>query len=122
MDLGFPSLSSVLVSHFLLDLQEAHQRIMAGVATDGSLDTSRILYSSLNVADALGSIGAIVGPEANYILEEENERHGVHDGVCHFVTPESILLDEYEVVRELRTDLESTAAEVRRVGEDLARE
>ena len=92
---------------------------MAGVATDGSLDTSRILYSSIKVADVLGSIGAIVDPAAHYILEEDDEREGVHDGVCHFVTPESILLDEYEVVGELRTDLESTA-EVQGVGEDRA--
>ncbi|KAM5542817.1 hypothetical protein V8D89_003778 [Ganoderma adspersum] len=112
-------LSSVLVSHFLLDLQEAYQRTVAGVATDGPLDTSRILHSSINLANALGSIGAIVDPAANYILEEDDNPQGVHDGVCHFATPESIRLDECEVVRELRTKDESIA-EVPR-GEDRAR-
>ncbi|KAM5542112.1 hypothetical protein V8D89_004422, partial [Ganoderma adspersum] len=38
--LTFP-LSSLLVSHFLLDLQEAHQRRLAGLATDDHSNTSQ---------------------------------------------------------------------------------
>ncbi|KAM5542066.1 hypothetical protein V8D89_004376 [Ganoderma adspersum] len=82
-------LSSVLVSRFLLNLQEAHQRTVAGgVTTNGSLNISRILHGSINLGDALGSIGAIVDPTADYVLEEDDGPEGVDDD--HIVAAEGI--------------------------------
>ncbi|KAI1788580.1 hypothetical protein LXA43DRAFT_1063459 [Ganoderma leucocontextum] len=69
-------ISSVLVSHFLLDLQEAHQRKVVGLASDDSLHISQSVDShSVNFAPALGSIGAILDP-ADYGLDDDNECTG----------------------------------------------
>ncbi|TBU42484.1 hypothetical protein BD309DRAFT_962874 [Dichomitus squalens] len=50
-------LSSILVSHFMLDLQEAYQRKVVGLASNDPLHTSHTMsVPSLNFANALGSI------------------------------------------------------------------
>ena len=65
-------LSSVLVSHFLLDLQEAYQKTVVGLATDNPLHTSQSLsMRSVHFAQALGSLSATVDP-FNHILEEDD--------------------------------------------------
>ena len=62
-------LSSVLVSHFLLDLQEAHQRTVAGLAADDSFYTLQNHSAhSLNVTNMLGSLGATI-----YSTNDEDE-------------------------------------------------
>ncbi|KAM5542779.1 hypothetical protein V8D89_003740 [Ganoderma adspersum] len=61
-------LSSVLVSHFLLDLQKAHQRVVAGFASD---NPSQAIRMSINLAGALGSIGATVGPASDHVEDED---------------------------------------------------
>ena len=94
------SLSSVLVSHFLLDLQEAHQRTVAGgVTTNGSLNISRILHGSMNLGDALGSLCAIVDPTADYILEEDDGPEGVDSD--RIVTEEGIHPGDGEAIHDL---------------------
>lgn len=93
------SLSSVLVSRFLLDLQEAHQRtVVGGVTTNGSLNISRILQGSINLGGAFGSIGAIVDPTADYVPEEDDGPGGAHDD--RIVTEESIRPSEGEVTHD----------------------
>ncbi|TBU26685.1 hypothetical protein BD311DRAFT_667056 [Dichomitus squalens] len=50
-------LSSILVSHFMLDLQEAYQRKVVGLASNDPLHTSHTISApSLHFANALGSI------------------------------------------------------------------
>nr|VWO96140.1 Cytochrome P450 monooxygenase CYP52X1 [Ganoderma boninense] len=71
-------LSSLLVSHFLLDLQDAHQRKAVGLDTDDPLYT----LQSCNIRSAyfvptLGSLGAVIEP-AHYSREE-------HDAAEFFV-------------------------------------
>ena len=62
-------LSSVLISHFLLDLQEAHQRMEFGDETnDHSWSASG---GSVVFASALGSLGATIDP-AQYLPEEND--------------------------------------------------
>ncbi|KAI1793535.1 hypothetical protein LXA43DRAFT_220188 [Ganoderma leucocontextum] len=66
-------LSSVLVSHFLLDLQEAYQRKVVGLGTDDPLHTSQSFsLRSMNFTPALGSLGATIDP-AHYGREDEDE-------------------------------------------------
>ena len=58
-------LSSVLVSHFLLDLQESHQRSLSAIdlGNNDSLHTSQSSSNrSINFRQALGSLGATIGP------------------------------------------------------------
>ena len=56
-------LSSVLVSHFLLDLQEAHQRPIVGLAPNDLAHTSQSLSSgSVTFERALGSLSATLDP------------------------------------------------------------
>ena len=53
-------LSSILVSHFMLDLQEAYQRADVSLASDTFTHTARISNAStptLKFAPALGSLG-----------------------------------------------------------------
>ena len=53
---------------------------MVGAVSTNGLGTSRILPSSVDFADVLGSIGAVVlDPAADYDLEEDDEREGVDD-------------------------------------------
>ena len=66
-------LSSVLVSHFLLDLQEAYQKTVVGLATNNPLHTSQSLsMRSAHFAQALGSLSATVDP-FSHIPEEDDE-------------------------------------------------
>nr|VWP01439.1 Uncharacterized protein [Ganoderma boninense] len=63
-------IASVLVSHFLLDLQEAHQKAPLGLATiDTLLPTPVGLEEeveaercSIDAADTFGSLGTIIDP------------------------------------------------------------
>ncbi|PIL34326.1 hypothetical protein GSI_03101 [Ganoderma sinense ZZ0214-1] len=66
-------LSSVLVSHFLLDLQDAHQRKVVGLDTDDPLYTLQSFnLRSAHLMPALGSLGAVIDP-AHYGREEHDE-------------------------------------------------
>ena len=51
-------LSSILVSHFMLDLQEAHQRRTIVHTSNGFIESSRSIASTLDFAPALGSLAA----------------------------------------------------------------
>ena len=63
----------MLVSHFLLDLQEASQRTVVGLATDDLSGTSQSVGSSIDFAQsALGSIGATIDPVADCGVEEDD--------------------------------------------------
>ena len=54
------------MSHFLLDLQEASQRTVVGLATDDLTGTSQSVGSSIDFAQGtLGSIGATIDPVAH---------------------------------------------------------
>ena len=65
-------LSSVLVSHFLLDLQAAYQKTVVGLATNNPLHTAQSLsMRSAHFAQALGSLSATVDP-FDLILEEDD--------------------------------------------------
>ncbi|PIL27410.1 hypothetical protein GSI_10558 [Ganoderma sinense ZZ0214-1] len=56
-------LSSILVSHFILDLQEVSQRTAIGLASNDALYTSNGLSErSVHFASALGSLGATIEP------------------------------------------------------------
>ena len=69
-----------------------------GVTSNGSLNISRILHGSINLGDALGSIGAIVDPTADYVLEEDNESEGVAAYNDRIPTAESIHPGEGEAI------------------------
>ena len=89
----------MLVSRFLLDLQEAHQRtVIGGVTTNGSLNISQILHGSINLGDALGSIGAIVDPTVDYVSEEDGEPEGAHND--RIVTEESTRPGQGEAIHD----------------------
>ena len=67
-------LSSVFVSHFLLDLQECHQRVVIGLGTDDLSHNSRsfdVRDGSVDFAPALGSLGATLGTGADDDWEGE---------------------------------------------------
>ena len=68
-------LSNILISHFLLDLQEAYQRKAVFLGNDNPLEVSQSLSTgSLNFAAALGSIGATIEtPEYEYRQEGDDE-------------------------------------------------
>lgn len=66
-------MSSIIVSHFLLDLQEAHQRKVVGLATGDPSHTSQSFsVRSLNFMPALGSLAATIEP-ADYDRVNGNE-------------------------------------------------
>ncbi|KAM5542820.1 hypothetical protein V8D89_003781 [Ganoderma adspersum] len=109
----FP-LSSVLVSHFLLDLQEEHQRTGSELATDGSSDSSQEIGSSLQFAGGLGSIGSVIGLAADHAQEGEGDDAIADD---HSVAAEVNRPDEGEVNHEPQIEDELEIMEVLRVGE-----
>ncbi|KAI1788593.1 hypothetical protein LXA43DRAFT_856338, partial [Ganoderma leucocontextum] len=56
-------ITSVLVSRFLLDLQEAHQIKVVGLDTNDPLHTLQSFgIRSINLPPALGSLGATIDP------------------------------------------------------------
>ena len=68
--------SSILVSHFMLDLQEAYQRAKIGLASETSTQTAYILNTpTLIFAPALGSIGAHI--DAGTLASTKWEREGL---------------------------------------------
>nr|VWP01336.1 Zn(2)-C6 fungal-type domain-containing protein [Ganoderma boninense] len=92
-----PRLSAVLVSHFLLDLQEAHQKIVVGLSTGDLSNISQNVDSIQFNAGALGSVGATVGLPTDPVQEEEEdeEDEGSHVGCDdHRTTTEPAHLDE----------------------------
>ncbi|KAI1791541.1 hypothetical protein LXA43DRAFT_1061301 [Ganoderma leucocontextum] len=97
-----PPLSSILVSHFLLDLQEAHQRKAVGLAASGDdsdpSDASQGLsIRSINFANALGSLGATIDPPD---YGRDNHDEGA-DG-CFTAGSEGISPNESESCQESR--------------------
>ncbi|KAI1792340.1 hypothetical protein LXA43DRAFT_354474 [Ganoderma leucocontextum] len=71
-------LPPVLMSRFLLDLQEAHQRRRIGLFSD---DTSRsIVPSSIAFAPALGALGAAIEPTDRTLPEDSDAEEAVHRG------------------------------------------
>ena len=104
-------LSSVLVSHFLLDLQEAHQRTVVGLATDDSFYTLQNHGAhSLNFVNMLGSLGATI-----YSTNDEDEERT--DGCIAVSVFESVSLgNAYNSRRNARAEDEFTATEVPRGG------
>ncbi|PIL26666.1 hypothetical protein GSI_11242 [Ganoderma sinense ZZ0214-1] len=77
--LTFP-LPSILVSHFLLDLQEAYQRSLAGLGTE---DLSGSQGGASSIEFALGSVGATTDPVADvdHDIEEEDNQAAVAEGI-----------------------------------------
>lgn len=73
-------LSSVFVSHFLLDLQECYQRTVIGLGTDDlphSSQSFNVSDGSVHFAPALGSLGATLRtPDDNHL---EGDEVGVED-------------------------------------------
>ncbi|KAI1791579.1 hypothetical protein LXA43DRAFT_421636 [Ganoderma leucocontextum] len=110
----FPApLSSVLVSHFLLDLQEAHQRTVVRLNTNDPLHTSQSFNtSSVNFANALGSLGANIDP-AYYDQEEDDDSEGADDRLAATSgTPPN----EGEPSQESRIEVEIAITEIPRGG------
>ena len=116
------------MSHFLLDLQEAHQRRLAGLATDDYSNTSQNV-DSIQFADALGSVGAFLDRGADSIQEGEGDGDGVNvGGDDHLVAAEGSRLDEgepdsrscrqddLEISQVLHVEDEFAITEVPRVG------
>ena len=67
--------SSVLISHFLLDLQEADRRTTAGLSTNEpsqSFGPSAAGNQSIGFANALGSLGASIDP-AHFRIDREDD-------------------------------------------------
>ena len=65
-------LSSILVCHVLLDLQEAHQKKAVGLAINDPLSTSQSFsIRSVKFMPALGSLAATIHPGANYDQQDE---------------------------------------------------
>nr|VWP01338.1 Uncharacterized protein [Ganoderma boninense] len=114
----FP-MSSVLVSHFLLDLQEAHQKTVKGLATiDDPSDSgaSHNAEGSIQFASALGSVGAIVGLAADLNQEGEGDDGGATGGLSE--VSETIGRDEGEPSSEPRIEDElEISMEEARIGE-----
>ena len=72
----------MLVSHFLFDLQEAHQRTVVGLGTDDILHISQsitVSSRSVHVAPALGSLAATIHHPTDYGWEGDNQEvaHGL---------------------------------------------
>ncbi|KAM5530036.1 hypothetical protein V8D89_016298 [Ganoderma adspersum] len=111
----FP-MSSVLVSHFLLDLQEAHQRTVIGLATGDAADASQDVGSSIRFASALGSVGAIVGLAADHVQEGEGEGYDVFANDPS-AAADDVRPDEGEALHEPRMEDALEVVEVPRVGE-----
>ena len=102
-------LSSVLVSHFLLDLQEAHQRPIVGLGTNDNLQNSQSASDrSVRFANTFGSLGATIGP-INYGRDEDDEDalvddyaaapediRSIHEGSA---SPELRIKDEFAVAK-----------------------
>ncbi|KAI1798356.1 hypothetical protein LXA43DRAFT_25086 [Ganoderma leucocontextum] len=94
-------------SHFLLDLQEAYQRKVVGLATDDPLHTSQSLsIRSLNFATALGSLSATLDP-ADYGQEDDYE--GTDDGLAAL---QGFPLNEGGSSQDLRAEDECAIPEV----------
>ena len=93
-----PRVSSVLISHFLLDLQEADRRTAAGLTTDDlelpeqSLG-SRVGNQSIGFANALGSLGASIDPAHYGIDRREDDGEDVLDDTPDSEAVEGIELD-----------------------------
>ena len=118
-------LSSVLVSHFLLDLQEVHQRKAIGLATSDALRTSQNLNlggQSIDFANhALGSLGATID-SAHYFGREPGEDDGCTDdlGVDNILndpegepsTQDSRIEDEPSIMEVRRAEFFVAAIEV----------
>ena len=106
-------LSSLLVSHFLLDLQEAHQRKSAGVDADDPLYTLQSFnLRSVQLMPTLGSLGAAIDP-AHY------GPHGERDecfGADLAALPDSVASSEGEFGQNSRTGDESTIGDASRGG------
>ncbi|KAM5534763.1 hypothetical protein V8D89_011627 [Ganoderma adspersum] len=106
-------LSSILVSHFILDLQEVSQRTAVGLATHDALYTSQALSErSVNFASALGSLGATINPGRD------------PEDACDDESPNGSLTmsqffgsDECDSSRHTKTDDEFAITEVPREGE-----
>ncbi|PIL33043.1 hypothetical protein GSI_04492 [Ganoderma sinense ZZ0214-1] len=113
----FP-LSSVLVSHFLLDLQEAHQRTLAGMATGDLLSISQNMGpgSTRFKAGALGSLGATLGFLTGQNQEEEGEGNDIGDD-DYLIPAESACSDECEAIHELGSEGGSAITDVQSVEE-----
>ena len=115
----------MLVSHFLLDLQEEHQRTASGLTTDSSSDVSQDVGSSLQFAGALGSIGSLIGLAADDAQEGEGDGGGsdgpsaATEDVCpdeRQPNPESPIGEELETVGVPDVEDELAAVEVLRAG------
>ncbi|KAM5534672.1 hypothetical protein V8D89_011684 [Ganoderma adspersum] len=101
-------LSSVLVSHFLLDLQEAYQRKAVALGTDNPLQTSSSFsIRSINFMPALGSLAATIAP-AHFGREDGAE--GI-DVDCPGLEDISTFPDRREATGDVRPAVELTIVE-----------
>ena len=108
----------MLVSHFLLDLQEEHQRTAAGLTTDSSSDISQDVGGSLQFAGALGSIGSLIGLASDHAQEGEGEGDDVVADDTSAAT-EVACPDEGEAIHEppIEEELQLEIMEVPCIGE-----
>ncbi|KAM5536996.1 hypothetical protein V8D89_009325 [Ganoderma adspersum] len=119
--LAYAVVSSVLISRFLLDLQQADRRTAAGLATDDdsepqqSFAGSRAGNRSIGFASALGSLGASIDPAHwHYGLERDDE-----DADDPLAAREGIHLHERQPsVRGSRVEDEGATADAPRGGDD----
>ena len=96
------------MSRFLLDLQEAHQRTIIGLASDDPLYTSRSLgpnNRSLNFASALGSLGATIDPALG---DSEDNEDSADDGTYH-ESKDLLPANESELEIELKARVSQAA-------------
>ena len=66
-------LASIFVSHFMLDLQEAYQKVQRDIASDNAHTTHFSLSSALHFAPTLGSLGAHMDVRSTETRGLENE-------------------------------------------------
>ena len=105
------------MSHFLLDLQEAHQKSVVGLGTGIPSNISQNVDSIRFNESALGSVGATVGLPIYMVQEEEGERTVVASE-DHPVEPEGVRPDEGETIHDSESRGQLVVTEVHPVEDE----
>ena len=111
----------MLVSHFLLDLQEAYQSTTTGMMNDNPSDTSLDTGGPMQFASAPGSVGFIPDLATDQVGGGEGE--GGADGAGgdeNLTAGKGVRADEGEAVHEPQSEDEMAIMEVLRTEDEFA--
>ena len=111
----------MLVSHFLLDLQEAYQSTTTGTMNDNPSDTSLDTGGPIQFASAPGSVGAIADLAADPV--QDGEGVGGADGAGgggNLTAGKGVCPDEREAVHKPQSEDEMAIMEVLRTEDEFA--